>query len=130
MSHHPAAAGRTCHLTAGAATTTIGEIATIASDYFGKPTPQLIPPDEFDFTAVDPALQRVFEEASTYFPYFSVQTRFDNHATRALLDPLGISASPLSGYLDHLLDFATTSRWGKRRITRAEAHEARVLVHR
>jgi thioester reductase-like protein len=121
LARHPAAAGHTYNLTAGAATTTIGEIATIASDYFEQPTPTLIPPADFDLDAVDPARQRVFAEAATYFPYFSVQTRFDNRQTRALLDPLGIHTSPLSEYLDRLLDFATHSRWGKRPITRAQA---------
>ncbi|HWD84113.1 MAG TPA: SDR family oxidoreductase [Solirubrobacteraceae bacterium] len=121
LAQHPAAAGHTYHLTAGAATTSLGEIAAIASDYFDQPTPQLIPPADFDLGAVDPARQRVFAEAAAYFPYFSVQTRFDNRQTRALLDPLGIHATPLSDYLDRLLDFATHSLWGKRPITRAQA---------
>jgi thioester reductase-like protein len=129
LAGHPEATGHTYHLTAGAATTSLGEIASIASDYFDQPTPELIAPADFDLGAVDPALQRVFTEAATYFPYFSVQTRFENRRTRALLDPLGISASPLSEYLERLLDFATESRWGKRPITRAQAHVDRVLVH-
>lgn len=128
LAHHPAAAGRTWHLTAGEATTTIGEIASLASDYFDQPTPSLVAPDDFDLTAVEPVHQRVFAEAATYFPYFSVQTVFDNRQTRALLDPLGISASPLAEYLDRLLDFAVESRWGKRPITRAQAREARLLA--
>jgi thioester reductase-like protein len=129
LAGHPRAAGHTYHLTAGAATTTLGEIASIASDYFDQPTPELIAPADFDLGAVEPSLQRVFTEAATYFPYFSVQTRFENRRTRDLLDPLGISASPLSEYLERLLDFATESRWGKRPITRAQAQGDRVLVH-
>ena len=56
-----------------------------------------------------------------YFPYFSVGTVFDDAATRARLEPSGISASPLRDYLERLLDFATRSRWGKRPIARVEA---------
>ncbi len=124
LAEHPAAVGHTYHLTAGPATSSIGEIATLASDYFGRPGPDLIPPVEFELGATDSKRERVFAEASTYFPYFSVETILDNTDTRALLDPLGIQAAPLSEYLDRLLDFATSSRWGKARITRAEAQEA------
>lgn len=127
LARHPEALGRTFNLTAGAATTSIGEIAARASSYFEQPEPELIPPEAFDFTTVDPARQRVFEEAGAYFPYFSVETTFDDSGARALLDPLGIQPAPLDDYLDRLLDFATASRWGKRRISRAQAQAAELL---
>ena len=56
-----------------------------------------------------------------FFPYFSIDTEFDNAATRARLTPAGIQASPLHDYLERLLDFATRSRWGKRPIARVDA---------
>ena len=130
LARHPSAIGHTYHLTAGDSTTTLGEIAGIASDYFEKPTPRLIAPEDFHLSAVDPARQRMFAEAATYFPYFSVETTFDNRATRALLDPLGIQASPLGEYLECLLDFATHTRWGKQPITRAQSQDAGLLVSR
>jgi thioester reductase-like protein len=104
--------GNTYHLTAGAQASTIGEIASAASRYFKRPPPRVLSPDEF---AGDN------HEARVYFPYFCVQTRFEDAFTRARLAPLGISVSPLRDYLDRLLDFATRSRWGKRPIARVDA---------
>ena len=51
----------------------------------------------------------------------SVDTVFDDAATRARLEPRGIRSSPLGDYLERLLDFATRSRWGKLPITRIDA---------
>jgi hypothetical protein len=58
---------------------------------------------------------------SVYFPYFSIDTVFEDAETRARLEPDGIFASPLRDYLDRLLDFATVTRWGKLPITRVDA---------
>ena len=108
--------GETYHLTAGGNASTIGEIAALASKYFRRPLPRVLSPGEFA------ALESGgLEGSSVYFPYFSVGTVFDEAATRARLDPSGISVSPLGDYLERLLDFATLSRWGKRPIARAEA---------
>lgn len=41
-----------------------------------------------------------------YFPYFSMQVRFDDRR----LGP----APPVEGYFDRLLDFAERARWGRR----------------
>jgi len=115
--------GETYHLTAGTHASTIQEIANAASRYFDKPLPRVLSPVEFDALQADgPERERsALEGSSVYFPYFSVGTVFDDAATRARLEPSGISASPLGDYLDRLLDFATRSRWGKRPIGRAEA---------
>jgi thioester reductase-like protein len=118
--------GETYHLTAGAHASTIQEIAHAASRYFDRPLPQVMSPVEFDALrasgGVAGARERsAIEGSNVYFPYFSVGTVFDDAATRARLEPSGISASPLGEYLDRLLDFATRSRWGKRPIGRAEA---------
>jgi thioester reductase-like protein len=104
--------GTTYHLTAGAQASTIGEIANAASRYFKRPPPRVLSPEEY-----------VGEnhEGGVYFPYFCVQTQFDDAVTRARLGPLGISVSPLRDYLERLLDFATRSRWGKRPIARVDA---------
>jgi thioester reductase-like protein len=113
-------AGQTFHLTAGPAATTMGEIAALASGYFRRPLPRVIPPSEF--SAADGGLSdAALESSRVYFPYFSIDTRFDNAATRERLAVAGIHASPLHDYLERLLDFATRSRWGKRPIARADA---------
>ncbi len=117
----PGAAGETFHLTAGAHASTIEELAALASTYFSRPIPTVLSPA--DFAALDGAAAMV-EGSSVYFPYFSIATVFENARTRAHLAPAGIHASPLSEYLERLLDFATRSRWGKRPITRAEAFAA------
>ncbi len=105
--------GQTYHLTAGAQASTIGEIASAASRYFKRPPPKVLSPDEYSAVA--------HEAGVAYFPYFCVQTKFDDAATRARLAPLGIIVSPLRDYLERLLDFATRSRWGKLPISRVDA---------
>jgi nucleoside-diphosphate-sugar epimerase len=112
--------GETYHLTAGINASTMGEIAQLASGYFRKPLPKVLPPAEF--AALDGG--GALEGSSVYFPYFAMGAVFDDAATRARLDPVGIVASPLREYLERLLDFATRSRWGKRPIGRAEAFAA------
>jgi thioester reductase-like protein len=109
--------GQTYHLTAGDQASTIGEIAQLASRYFRRPLPRILPPAEFAALEGGAAL----EGSSAYFPYFAMGAVFDDALTRARLDPAGIQVSPLREYLERLLDFATLSRWGKRPIARVEA---------
>jgi thioester reductase-like protein len=115
--------GETYHLTAGANASTIGEIAELASSYFGKPAPAVLTPAEFAVAARDAteSQRRAIEGSVAYFPYFAIGTTFDDARARARLDPPGILVSPLRDYLVRLLDFATASRWGKAPIGRAEA---------
>jgi thioester reductase-like protein len=121
LSSQPEGVGATYHLTAGAHASTIQELADAASSYFQKPPPRVLPPAEFAELVSDSVGSPALESGAAYFPYFSVSTFFDNSATRALLEPAGISAPPLREYLGRLLDFATRSRWGKRPIARAQA---------
>jgi thioester reductase-like protein len=116
----PGGLGETYHLTAGSRASTIAEIARAASKYFRRPEPAVLPPREFA------ALEAVrggsaLEGSSVYFPYFSVETVFDDTAARARLEPMGIQVTPLGDYLERLLDFAMRSRWGKRPIARSDA---------
>jgi thioester reductase-like protein len=106
--------GQTYHLTAGTNASTMGEIADLASRYFRRPMPTVVPPAEFE-------QKTVLEGSSVYFPYFAIGTVFDDEIARAMLTPKGIQTSPLCDYLERLLDFATRSRWGKRPIARVEA---------
>lgn len=113
--------GDTYHLTAGEKASTIGEIAMLASEYFGRAAPRLLSPDEFAATQNGSHTHGAVEQARAYFPYFSIRTVFGDAASRARLAPSGIEVSPLADYLGRLLDFATASRWGKRPIARADA---------
>jgi thioester reductase-like protein len=115
--------GETYNLTAGPHASTISEIADIASRYFRRPLPAVLPPTEFAALERDasPLQRSALEGSRAYFPYFAIGTVFDEARARMKLDPAGIDVSPLSDYLPRLLDFATRSRWGKRPIARAEA---------
>ena len=111
--------GETYHLTAGPQASTIGEIARLASGYFRRPIPKVLPPEQFDAGSSE-----ALDGSRAYFPYFSMRAVFDEAATRARLEPAGIRVSPLGDYLERLLDFATRSRWGKRPIARSDASAA------
>ena len=113
--------GETYHLTAGRNASTISEIADRASRYFRRPAPEVLSPAEFATLPRTVAQDSAVAAGSVYFPYFSIDTVFDDEATRARLEPEGIRASPLSDYLERLLDYATRSRWGKRPISRVDA---------
>jgi thioester reductase-like protein len=115
------ATGATYHLTAGPHASTIAEIAGLASRYFRRPLPQVVPPAEFAELTIGAAERRALNAGSEYFPYFCMDAVFEDAATRARLEPDGITAAPLRDYMDRLLDFATRSRWGKRPITRGDA---------
>jgi len=113
--------GATYHLTAGEHASTIAEIAGLASRYFRRPLPQVLPPAEFAELTLGAAERSALNAGSEYFPYFCMDGVFEDAQTRARLEPHGITTAPLRDYLDRLLDFATRSRWGKRPITRVDA---------
>lgn len=98
--------GDTLHAVAGDRATTAGELARLASAFFGRPAPELIPPSEFDATGA------ALDQLEIYFPYFTVKTRFDDTRARAL----GLQAPHLPDYFDRLMEFARAARWGKRSI--------------
>ena len=81
----------------------------------------MLPPAEFAALTQRASSGSALDAGRVYFPYFSIDTVFDDAVTRARLEPLGISSSPLRDYLERLLDFATRSRWGKRPIARSNA---------
>jgi long-chain acyl-CoA synthetase len=58
------------------------------------------------------------EQAEVYLPYFDVSTRFDDSRARALLGPAGLRVTPLEDYFGTLMDYATSSRWGRSPSTR------------
>lgn len=113
--------GETYHLTAGAGASTIGEIAQLASRYFRRPLPEVLPPAEFAARRCSAVEHSALDAGQIYFPYFAIDTVFDQAATQARLEPQGIRVTPLREYMERLLDFATRSRWGKRPISRVDA---------
>ena len=119
--------GATYHLTAGEHASTIAELAGLASRYFRRPVPRVVPPAEFAAMTLGAAERKALEAGSEYFPYFCMEGKFDDRETRKRLEPEGITSAPLRDYVDRLLDFATRARWGKRPIARVDAFADEVI---
>ena len=115
--------GQTFHLTAGRDASCVSELVELASRYFDLPAPRLLGPEEFLASqAGASSLQRTaLAQSAVYFPYFAIDTEFDDVEARRALEPSGIRVTPLASYFERLLDFATRCRWGKRPQTRADA---------
>jgi thioester reductase-like protein len=114
--------GQTYHLTAGRHASTMAELGELASRYFHRPPPRVVTMEEFaELPPQSAAVQQAFIAGAAYFPYFAMTADFDDSVTRAALEPGGMQCSPLSQYIERLLDFATLSRWGKVTIPRCEA---------
>lgn len=127
----PAAAGGTFHVVGGEHATTLGELAHLAAGRFERRAPRLVPPRIYEsvlhplmLRRADPVARRRLKRTEVYFPYFSLDLRFDDRRARALLDPLGIRATPIGEYFDALIDFAEAARWGRIPIGRASARLA------
>ena len=128
----PARSGEVHHLVAGPRATTVGRLVDLASAYFRRRAPRLLPPELYR-RLVHPALLRLtkgrqrkaLERTETLFPYFAMRVRFDNRRTAARLRRAGLEAPHVDGYLHRLLDFAVASRWGRRPLTRVQARQRR-----
>jgi thioester reductase-like protein len=124
----PAAEGETFHVVAGEQATTHREVTNLAARRFGRRAPRLIRPRLYwsllhplMLRAADPATRRRMKRNEAYFPYLSLDLRFDDRAARELLDPLGIRATPINDCFDTLMDFAEAARWGREPIARSRA---------
>lgn len=124
--------GLTYHLTAGEDATTVGELVDLSAELLGRPAPVSLPPSLYR-RALHPLLvrtadsrrRRMLRRTEVYFPYFAVDTVFDDTRARATLAPLGVRRAPLDAYFGRLVDFAKRARWGRDAITR---HAARLEV--
>jgi thioester reductase-like protein len=130
LAHHPEAEGGTYHLTAGANTSTVGEIMGLATGRFDRPAPRLVPPRAYRklvhplvLRRVTPSTRRLLERSEVYFPYFAMRLRFDDARSRSLLAPMGIAPARLDDYFGRIIEFARAARWGKRPLDRAAAAE-------
>ena len=82
----PAAAGGTFHVVAGEQATTLGELARLAARRFDRRPPRLVPPRVYRsalhpliLRRADPNTRRRLVRSEVYFPYFSLDLRFDDH---------------------------------------------------
>jgi thioester reductase-like protein len=124
----PEAEGGTFHVVAGDRAATLGELLALAERRFGHPSPRLLPPPLYRRLVHPIVLRRVSKRArkalrasEIYFPYFSLRMRFDDRRARELLEPAGITATPIADHFDTMIDFAEQAEWGRRPVTRAEA---------
>jgi thioester reductase-like protein len=130
LANDPTQCGEVHHLVAGPRATTVGRLADHASRYFKRRRPLLIPPGVYKHL-LHPLLLRLnrgrrrkaLVRTETLFPYFTMRVRFDNRRTRARLEKAGIHTPALESYFDRLLRFAVASRWGRNRLSRAQAHQ-------
>jgi long-chain acyl-CoA synthetase len=117
------------HLVAGERATTVGRLAERAGRYFRRRPPPTVSPRLYRML-IHPLLvavsrgrrRRALRGTEALFPSFRMRVRFDDRRSRARLAPAGIRPPRPESYLDRLLDFAVAARWGKRRLTRTEAH--------
>ncbi len=122
----------TYHLVAGRRATTVGKLVDLSAAYFGRPPPRLLPPAVYR-RLVHPLLIRVargrqreaLRKSEVYFPYFCIETRYDDRRARDRLEPVGIRVTPVEGYFDRLARFARATRWGKAPVSRAESSRHR-----
>ncbi|CAA9470749.1 MAG: hypothetical protein AVDCRST_MAG13-453 [uncultured Solirubrobacteraceae bacterium] len=111
----------TFNLVSGGEAATVGELTDMASAYFDREPPRIVDPVLWKYvmepmlrSRAPAATRAVLEHSGVFFPYFSVETWFDDGPTRARLARHGIKASSLPTYLPKLLDFAQATRWGKK----------------
>jgi long-chain acyl-CoA synthetase len=122
LAHAPEAEGVTFHLTAGTHTSTVGEIAEMASRFFGRPSPRLIEPWIYERVVhpvltrsiSDPRVLRTLKASEVFFPYFTAKCSFDNRRARMALRGTGIQCTPLHTYFDRLIEYALAADWGRR----------------
>ncbi len=108
----PEAPGNTYHLVAGERAATVADVLRLAQERFAQPR-----------AAITAAPRGAGTDALV--PYFDVRTRFDDTASRALLEPHGISSEPLDALFARLMDYAEATRWGRAGTTREAAAHAR-----
>jgi thioester reductase-like protein len=130
LSQAPGGDGATYHLTAGDEASTVGELIDLAAESFDRRPPVSVPPvlyrrlvHPLAVRASDGRRRRMLQRSEAYFPYFAVDTVFDDTATRAALAPERVRRAPLWSYFDQLVDFAVRADWGRRPVTRREARE-------
>jgi len=128
LAEAPEAAGQTFHIVAGSHASTVGEIVRMAGARFTARQPRIVPPVAYRAVIgrivekrAPPSARRLLASNEVYFPYFEMRVRYDDARARAILEPQGITATPLRSYFDRLMDYAQAARWGRREVARTRA---------
>jgi long-chain acyl-CoA synthetase len=122
-----AAPGRTFHLAAGPAASSIGELIDRGAELLEQPRARALPPVLYRrvvhpilMRRGGPAQRRWLERGQVFFPYLATRVQFDVEATRTALAERGIGpVPPLASYLHTLLEFAERAKWGRRPLPRS-----------
>jgi thioester reductase-like protein len=120
----------TFHLVAGDRAPTTGHVTRMTAERFDQPRPWIVPP--VVYRALYPLLRRAvhgrqrlaLEHTQVFIPYLNIGVRFQDHLTRARLEPAGVRLLAFDDYFPRLLDFALAADWGKRPLPhpRSAAH--------
>jgi thioester reductase-like protein len=105
------------NLAAGRDAPLANEVLEQACARFGRKPPEIVPPGSLDGDADGD------DHGAVYLPYFDMELVFDDARARAALGPAGVRPPRFAEYFDRLIDYAEAARWGKRNMTREEAHE-------
>jgi thioester reductase-like protein len=103
----------TFHLVAGRNATTVGRLLDLTARHMDRKPPAVLPPRAYR-RLLHPWLRRKYRglrSLEVYFPYFSMNVRFDDRG----LGP----GPPVEGYFHRLIDFAQAARWGRRAVPAA-----------
>src|SRR5437588_1958918 len=130
LAHRRPGDGRTYHLTASDDADTVGELIDLAAERFERRPPVTVPPSLYR-RLVHPVTvrtgaarrRRTLRRSEVYFPYFEIDTWFEDRATRSTLAQQGIRPAPLADYFNRLVDFALRADWGRRPISRHTARK-------
>jgi thioester reductase-like protein len=114
----------TYHAVAGEHASTVREVVDLAAAHFGRSAPALVSPallEQATGAALTDSQQRALDRARVFFPYFALGVHFDDRATRAVLEPLGVRTQPLADYFGTLMTFAEAASWGRPEVPAAAA---------
>ena len=117
--------GTTFHLTAADRAVSLGDLVALACEHLERPAPRLLSPSLYR-RAVHPILvrfgpqarRRALRRSEPFFPYFAMNTRYDDSHARDVLAPSGIQAPPLASYFSRLMDYAERADWGRKPVPR------------
>lgn len=128
LCQRPVGQRETYHLVAGGQASTIDRLTRMASSYYRRPAPPVLPVGAYR-RVLHPLLVRytsgrrakALRTMEAFFPYLGMRVRFDNRRARRRLSRAGIAPPPLESYFRRLLDFAERAGWGRSEVTRPEA---------
>ena len=117
--------GTTYHLTASERASSVGELVGLACEHLGRTPPRLLPPALYR-AALHPILvrtgserrRRALRSSEAFFPYFSMDTRYDASEARVALGPSGVEAPALPSYFTRLVRYALRAEWGRQPMPR------------